>query len=70
MRLHLLQALARPLEDLEFGNRKLDRFRRPAAVLRAIQANADRPERVLEAVSLGIALVEVCMHANEEEGEP
>jgi hypothetical protein len=70
VRLHFLQALARPLEDIEFANRKLDQFRRPAAVLRAIEANADRPERVLEAVSLGIALIEVCMRANEEEDEP
>jgi hypothetical protein len=69
MRARFLQSLARPIEDIEAASRKLDAFRRPVTVVRAIEAKADVVERALETLSLGLALVEVCAGSNEEEDE-
>jgi hypothetical protein len=48
----------------------VDRFRRPVAALRAVEAKADMAERALEAVSLGLALLDVCARTNDAEDEP
>lgn len=69
MRTRLLQMLARPIEDIETASKKLDAFRRPVTVVRAIEAKADMAERALEALSIGLALVEVCAGSGEGEDE-
>ena len=69
MRARFLQALAQPLEDIEAAGRKLDRFRRPIVIVRAVGAKVDMAERALETLSLGLALAEVLTNANDDEGE-
>ncbi len=67
MRPQFLRALAQPLEDIEIAARKVDRFRKPVAVLRSIEAKADLAERALETLSLGLALTELYVEAGEDE---
>jgi len=66
MRARFLEALTRPLEDIEVAGRKLERFREPIVVLRAIEAKADKVERALETASLGLALAEIVVRAVED----
>ena len=67
MRPQFLRALMQPLEDIETAAKKVDRFRKPVAVLRSIEAKADMAERALEALSLGLALTELYVGAAEDE---
>lgn len=67
MRPQFLRALAQPLEDIETAAKKVERFRKPVAVLRSIEAKADMAERALEALSLGLALTELYVDAAEDE---
>lgn len=70
MRARCLDALTRPLEDLETAAKKVDRFRKPVVLVQTLQAKADMVDRALETVSLGLALAELYVEAGEEEGEP
>ena len=68
MRARFLQALTRPIEDIKIGAKRVERFAEPVAVLRSAEAKADMAERGLEAISLGLALVEICVRdASEDE---
>jgi hypothetical protein len=70
MRTQFLQALTRPFEDIEIAGQRLQRFREPIVVMRAIEAKAAKVERALETASLGLALAEIVVRAVEEDEEP
>jgi hypothetical protein len=67
MRARFVQALTQPLADIESAGRRLQRFREPVVVLRAIDAKAAKVERALEAVGLGLTLAEILVRAGEED---
>jgi hypothetical protein len=67
VRLHLLQALSRPLEDVRFAGQKLECFYQPVAFVRSVEAHADRAERALEVLSLGLGVVEIVLRAEEDD---
>jgi hypothetical protein len=70
VRARFLEALSQPIEDLKVAADRLEHFHKPVAVVRAIEAKADMAERVLETVSLGLALVELYVRSGErEDGE-
>ena len=67
MRARFVEALTRPLEDVRAAAQRLERFREPIVVLRAIDAKAARVERALETVGLGLTLAEILVRAVEED---
>ncbi len=70
MRARFLDALKQPLADIEAAGRKLDHFREPVVIVRAVEAKADSVERALEALGLGLAVAEVFFDPNDPEEEP
>lgn len=69
MRARLLAAIAQPILEIETATLKLDRFRRPVAFVRDVEAKVQQFDAALEAVSFGLALAQVYVEAHEMEKE-
>jgi hypothetical protein len=73
MRAPFLEALTRPLADLQVLDARLDAFRHPVEVVSVAWEKVDAVERALETVSFGLAVAELLVGAEQadaEEDEP
>ena len=67
MRERLLHALTQPIEDLKVLDRQLGSLRDRVALVRAVEAKVARTERAFEAISLALALAELCAAAGDDQ---
>jgi hypothetical protein len=69
MRARLLAAILQPVIDIEVAALKLDRFHKPVAFVRDIEAKAQRVDDALELLTFGLGLAQVHAELREAEKE-